>query len=61
MFPSSNLVIISMSYMHDNQAYQTPQKRFPLLKRQQSQRRLKMFETGLKLFDTRVFVFKRCI
>ena len=33
MFPSSNLVIISMSYMHDNQAFQTQQTHFPLLKR----------------------------
>ena len=33
MFPSSNLVIISMSiYTHDNQAFQTPQRRFTLLK-----------------------------
>ena len=42
-----------MSYMHVNQAFQTPQTRFPRLKR----RKVKGVSTGLKLFDTRLFAF----
>ena len=39
-----------MSYMLVNQAFQTPQTRFPRLKR----RKVKGVSTGLKLFDTRL-------
>ena len=53
MFPSSNLVIICQSYVRVNQAFQTPQTRFPRLKR----RKVKGVSTGLKLFHTRLFAF----